>query len=149
MVKFFSTCDLADFARRFLRGFEEMSFWRVVESCSGFCVGTRSPVLSSVMISGMPPTLLAMTGRSDSIASVTTSPNDSLSEGRTNISEDFISFGMLDWCPISSTYSSRPLFAISFWRVSFCGPSPAMMNLRFGVRGGVVSFSMRSWIAFK
>jgi len=71
-----------------------MSFLIASASLVSFSVGTRRPVLLFVMISGMPPARVAMTGRPETIASKFTSPNASRTDGSMNMSALFIRFGM-------------------------------------------------------
>jgi len=53
---------------------------------SGSLGGTRKPLYPSIIWSGIPPTFVAITGFPVAIASVTTRPHPSWSEGTTTMS---------------------------------------------------------------
>ena len=95
-----------------------------------FSVGTRSPVLLSSIISGIPPAFVAMIGRFEIMASRLTKPNASLTDGRTKKSALFMSCGMFLRCPSRITWFCRLRFSMSFSRASRWCPSPAITKRR-------------------
>jgi len=93
-LNFFSTRS-EEFLMSFsLSFFEEVRRAIVSASFCGLFGGTRRPVFSSSIISGIPPVLEAIIGRPETIASRITMPNASRTDGRTKKSAVFIKYGM-------------------------------------------------------
>jgi len=92
---------------------------------------TRSPVSSSLIISGIPPALVAITGFPTAIASSIARPNGSFIEGsiNTSIAEYIFSISFLS--PANITLSKTPKSFAKSSRESLSGPSPAIIRRMF------------------
>mmetsp|Transcript_4966 Transcript_4966/g.19812 ORF Transcript_4966/g.19812 Transcript_4966/m.19812 type:complete len:227 (+) Transcript_4966:311-991(+) len=103
---------------------------------SSSCLGAyMRPVSPSLMRSGMPPARTATTGMPLDMASITTKPRVSDSEGMTNIEAEAYACDSSSplIMPMKTTRSERPSFSKSALRSSSEGPPPTSASRDSGI----------------